>query len=147
MGKLTDVTEKGDARTSSMNVLLWVLCAASLGFSAYTSFNQTYLEDRIRHFRLLGDRVSVLEARLQSIPIQMTDQRTMTGDTSVIADPEEYDNIANVVRKLSAQVSGISRLRRDVSHLKMRRGERQAAIQQTSECMCPPGIYNNISAK
>lgn len=137
MGKSnSDTIDKVDVRPSTTNVLLWMMCLTSLGFSAYTSFNQTYFEDRIRHLRLLNDRVSVLEAQIQALPQQWLDRVTVTDAT--LTEPEEYENIANVVRRLSAQVSGIPRLRRDVSHLKMKRGERQA--QQASDCMCPAGI-------
>lgn len=135
MGKSSDTIDKVDVRTSTTNVLLWMMCLTSLGFSAYNSFNQTYFEDRIRQLRLLTDRVSVLEAQMQALPPQWLDRVTVTDAT--LKEPEEYENIANVVRRLSVQVSGIPRLRRDVSHLKMRRGERQA--QQGGECMCPPG--------
>lgn len=135
MGKSSDTAiEKGDIRTSSANVLLWMLCLTSIGFSAYTSLSQTYLEDRIRQFSQINDRVSIIEAQLQTLPQQWLDRAT----DPIFTEPKEYDNIANVVRKLSAEVTGMSRLRRDVTHLKMKRGERQT---QAGECQCPPGIY------
>lgn len=63
------------------------------------------------------------------------DDGAIAGDSLASAD-----EFANIVRKLSVQISGIQRLRRDVTYLKAtRRGERQASVQQTSECMCPPG--------
>lgn len=52
----------------------------------------------------------------------------------------------DVVRKLSLQVEGIQRLRRDVSHLKLTRQQRQTAIEQTPDfCGCPAG--NEMRAK
>lgn len=61
------------------------------------------------------------------------------GDSSV-----EYEDMKSVVRKLSLQVEGIQRLRRDVSHLKLTRQQRQTAIEQSPEdmCSCPPGKCN-----
>lgn len=150
MGKSNDTVgiEKGDNRTttttttastkpsttSPTNILLWLLCLASLAFSAYTSLGQTYFEDRIRHIRLLNDRVSILEARIQALPEQWLDRVTVADAT--LKEPEDVESIATVIRRLSAQVSGMSRIRRDVSNLKSRR---QTASQQTGECMCPPG--------
>lgn len=56
---------------------------------------------------------------------------------------EEFEDMKSVVRKLSLQVEGIQRLRRDVSHLKLTRQQRQTAIEQSPEdmsmCSCPPG--------
>lgn len=56
-------------------------------------------------------------------------------------EEEEYEDMKSVVRKLSLQVEGIQRLRRDVSHLKLTRQQRQTAIEQSPEdmCTCPPG--------
>lgn len=61
------------------------------------------------------------------------------GDSSV-----EYEDMKSVVRKLSLQVEGIQRLRRDVSHLKLTRQQRQTAIEQSPEdmCSCPQGKCN-----
>lgn len=160
------------------NVLIYVFCVTSLGFSVYTSLCHSQLETRIRNFQRLDERISVLEAKLRIFPIQFlqslatlpsasvattsTDNGTDTvdalmpeaaatitstasilndGDDAIAADSfASADEFANIVRKLSVQISGIQRLRRDVTYLKAsRRGERQASVQQTSECMCPAG--------
>lgn len=155
------------------NVLIYMLCVTSLGFSVYTSLCHSQLENRIRNFHRLDERISTLEAKLRIFPIQFlqslatlpsaasaslpADNGTLSADAAaaatatvpstlndddVIADGNfaSADEFANIVRKLSVQISGIQRLRRDVTYLKAsRRGERQASVQQTSECMCPPG--------
>lgn len=127
-----------NASTSLTNMLLWVLCLVSLAFSAYTSLGQTYLENRIRQLRLLNDRVAVLEAQIHSLPAAWWDR---SGDDSIMAtfkEPEELESVASVMRRLSAQVSSIPRLRRDVTQLKSRRQTNGDA----NGCMCPAG--NNI---
>lgn len=162
------------------NVLIYMLCVTSLGFSVYTSLCHSQLENRIRNFHRLDERISTLEAKLRIFPIQFlqslatlpsaassslpADNGTLSADAltseaaaaaaaavpstlnddDVIADGQfaSADEFANIVRKLSVQISGIQRLRRDVTYLKAsRRGERQASVQQTSECMCPPGKF------
>lgn len=124
------------ASVSAANVLLWVLCLASLAFSAYTSLGQAYIENRIRHIRVLNDRVSMLEAQIHALPAAWL-QRGADA-TSQLKDPEDLESVADVMRRLSAQVSGISRLRRDVSQLKTsKRNERQAG--ESGQCMCPAG--------
>lgn len=168
---------------SGANVLIYVFCVTSLGFSVYTSMCHSQLETRIRNFQRLDERISVLEAKLRIFPIQFlqslatlpsassstsADNGTVSVDaltpeaasavtsSSTLNDHDvddddddgaiagdslaSADEFANIVRKLSVQISGIQRLRRDVTYLKAsRRGERQASVQQTSECMCPPG--------
>lgn len=168
------------------NVLIYMLCVTSLGFSVYTSLCHSQLENRIRNFHRLDERISVLEAKLRIFPIQflqslaslpsapsspssslsslsnnatvnteaLTPEAAAAAAPSTLNDDENDDDddeigdgsfasadeFANIVRKLSVQMSGIQRLRRDVTYLKAsRRGERQASVQQTSECMCPPG--------
>lgn len=120
---------------STTNVLLWLLCLASLAFSVYTSLGQTYFENRIRHLRQLDDRVSMLEAQIKSLPAVWLDRIVDTP----LKDPEEMESVADVMRRLSEQVSGISRLRRDVSQLKSRRNERQTNGDISNGCMCPAG--------
>lgn len=54
-------------------------------------------------------------------------------------DATAIQQSAQLLQKLSLQVSDVQRLRRDVSHLKAsRRGERQASVHPT-DCSCPPG--------
>lgn len=153
---------------STVNIIMYVLCATSVGLSVYTSYCQTHFEDRIRHLRHLNDRVMILEAKLQSHLLQphLSTQATRTTTTTApflsttittATATQMVDGgaagaagsgggggggvgveFSNLVNKLSYQVSGIERLRRDVSYLQ-RRGERQASVQQSPECVCPPG--------
>lgn len=133
---------------SLVNFILYTLCVTSLGFSVYTSFRQSHLEDRVRHMRHLDDRITILEAKihhqqqqkqqLQQQQLQQQQQQTVSFSQPATA---EFTDVANVMRKLSLQVAGIQRLRRDVSHLQVARRERQASIQQSPECVCPPGMF------
>lgn len=155
-----------------VNVLIYMLCVISMGFSVYTSLCQTQIENRIRHFHHLDDRISVLEAKLRIFPIQFLQSLATLPSTTLSAsspssststslptnnnvtsetlstsswDDTAADGFSNIVRKLSLQISGIQRLRRDVTYLKAsRRGERQASVQTNSECTCPPGKYKCI---
>lgn len=141
-----------------VNFLLYVLCVTSLGTSVYLNYRQTHLEDRVHHLRHLDDRITILEAKFNSLPRQtsrVSDSNSVVvdrgggggvdinGDVVVggdVSQDEEFTDVANVVRKLSLQVAGIQRLRRDVSHLQLsRRTQRQASIQQSPECVCPAG--------
>lgn len=127
---------------SLFNLLFYVLCISALGFSLYANLRQIHNEDKLRHFRHMDDRISILESKLQQIlqfstrsaeTVVATDQDAATGFTATA----DFSDVASVVRKLSLQVQGIQRLRRDVSHLQMTR--RQASIQSEQECMCPAG--------
>ncbi|GAB0088213.1 Collagen alpha chain CG42342 [Sergentomyia squamirostris] len=124
-------TPTGEGSTSStctVNLVLFVLCISSMGSSFYANFRQSILEDRLHYMNHLDDRLTVVEAKLQNIQ--------STGGSFV--EPP-FTDVASVVRKLSLEVAGIQRLRRDVSHLKVTRQQRQTAIQQTPDCVCPPG--------
>lgn len=130
MGKSSSLISESGGSRSLVNFILYTLCVTSLGFSVYTSFRQSHLEDRVRHMRHLDDRITILEAKLQN---------SQYSPPGAAASAEFTDVAANVMRKLSLQVAGIQRLRRDVSHLQVARRERQASIQQSPECVCPPG--------
>lgn len=121
------------------NLLVYILCVFSLGFSIYTSYRQTHLEDRMHHIRHLDERITILEAKYQNyhLTYPSSSQSVSTNVDSKFSD---------VVRKLSLEVAGIQRLRRDVSHLQVTRSQRQTAsastVQQTPpECVCPPGMH------
>lgn len=136
-----------------VNLVFYVLCLTSLGASFYLNFRQTYLEERLRHFHHLDDRLSRVESKLQSFHSQSpgfhshrrkhanffsTTEKEF--DDELLASGEDsFQDVASVVRKLSLEVEGIQRLRRDVSHLKLTRQQRQTAIQQSPDCSCPPG--------
>lgn len=126
----------GSHRITFVNFVLCILCFTSLGASFYSNFRQSHIEDRIRHLRHLDDRITILEAKLSNSQYQAA--ALNSGET-------EFTDVANVVRKLSLQVAGIQRLRRDVSHLQLsRRSQRQASIQQSPECVCPAGNHDNL---
>lgn len=111
------------------------------------------IEDKLRLFPLafinsLAKTVSAATATTQSdlnadstVPendLNVTDEDSFS---TIRTDTDDVDEqkFAHILQKLSLQVSGIQRLRRDVSHLKAsRRGERQASVHPT-DCSCPPG--------
>lgn len=122
---------RGSPTYTFVNILFYTLCITSLGFSIFIYLRQSQFEDTVRHLRHLEDRMTALESRLQSdVPLSYL----KTSSSS-----NEYADIASDMRKLSLQVSGIQRLRRDVSHLQIGRRERQVSVQQSNDCGCPPG--------
>lgn len=166
-GKCKDtITTTTNYNTGRANYIIYLLCITSLGFSVYTILCHSQLEDRIRQIHHLDDRVSVLEDKLRIFPIQFLQSLATklpsssfsssnidnsSVPDSLVTDDVTVDDFADIVRKLSVQISGIQRLRRDVSHLKAsRRGERQASSPPTTDaCMCPPGkiIYIFYASK
>lgn len=123
---------RGSPTYTFVNILLYTLCITTLGFSIFIYLRQAQIEDKVRYLQLLEDRMTTLEARLQS-DIPLSYQKTSASN--------EFSDIASDMRKLSLQVSGIQRLRRDVSHLQIGRRERQASVQQSNDCGCPPGMF------
>lgn len=167
-GGVTTYTKDATTNSNSVNVMLYIMCITSLVFSAYTSFNQTHLENRIRQIQQLDDRITVLEKKLRIFPNQFLESLATTtiplspslaksssasssvesaidgGEiTNSTITTETYDDFLNIVRKLSLQLTGIHRLRRDVSYLQAssRRGARQTSVPTSSECTCPAGKY------
>lgn len=139
-----------------VNISVCILLLISMGFSTYTFVYQMQYEDRMRQLHLLNERISTIEQiihsnqfssflstqsantpssqMLQTIAENAT-TATITADTAA-----NEHNLSQIMQKMSAELSSIQRLRRDVTHLKaFRRGKRQAPNQPTSECMCPPG--------
>lgn len=168
-----------------VNVVFYILCVAAIGCSVYLNYRQSFLEERLRYMRHLDERLTEVEARLETVflPLQPQVQpqkshhrrrvspaingffsttekefrassslalSSTSGESSEEVEDDvdggdvEYEDMKSVVRKLSLQVEGIQRLRRDVSHLKLTRQERQTAIEQSPEdmCSCPPGKCN-----
>lgn len=124
---------RGSPTYTFTNVLFYTLCITSLGFSIFIYLRQTQLEDSVRHIRHLEERMITLEARLQNDDVPLSYLKTSTAD--------DFADIASDMRKLSLQVSGIQRLRRDVSQLQIGRRERQVSVQQSNDCGCPPGMF------
>lgn len=123
---------RGSPTYTFVNILFYTLCITSLGFSIFIYLRQSQFEDRVRYLRHLEDRMTTLEARLQS-DVPLSYLKTSSSN--------EFADIASDMRKLSLQVSGIQRLRRDVSHLQIGRRERQVSVQQSNDCGCPPGEF------
>lgn len=184
------------------NVVFYILCVAALGCSVYLNYRQSFLEERLRYMHHLDERLTDVEARLNSVfhlqsqsleqqrnvllrrrvspsaPLNTgfavsssnTNQEPRAATLAVIkdsisdregeddeddddedgemdlddfesSDEENFEDVKSVVKKLSLQVQGIQRLRRDVSQLKLTRQQRQTAIEQSPEdmCSCPPG--------
>ena len=172
-----------------VNVVFYILCVAAIGCSVYLNYRQSFLEERLRYLHHLDERLTAVEARLEtvflpskvggggghhhrrrvspaingffsttekefrassSLALNSDDEDEDSGEvaddeTTVLlgssGEEEEYEDMKSVVRQLSLQVQGIQRLRRDVSHLKLTRQQRQTAIEQSPEdmCSCPPG--------
>lgn len=143
-----------------VNISVCILLLISMGFSTYTFVYQMQYEDRMRQLHLLNERISTIEQIIQSNQFssflstqsantpssQMLQTMTKNATTATVTATISADIVANehnlsqVMQKMSAELSSIQRLRRDVTHLKaFRRGKRQASVQPTTECMCPPG--------
>lgn len=164
-----------------VNVVFYILCVAAIGCSVYLNYRQSFLEERLRYMHHLDERLTHVEARLESVfqqlplaPAQLQQQQqprvhhrrrvspaingffsttekefhasstlALSGSEEVDSDESvEFEDMKSVVRKLSLEVQGMQRLRRDVSHLKLTRQQRQTAIEQSPDiCSCPPGEW------
>lgn len=139
-----------------VNISVYVLLLISMGFLTYTFVYQMQYEDRMRQLHLLNERISTIEQIIQSNQfssflstqsantpssqmLQTIAKNSTTATISANTAANEH-NLSQMMEKMSAELSNIQRLRRDITHLKaFRRGKRQASNQPTSECMCPPG--------
>lgn len=116
------------------------------------------LEDKLRIFPLAFLNSLAKSTTMSSSTITTTTTTTTTptspedraqdstvAEIDLITDDASNDEqFAHILQKLSLEVSGIRRLRRDVSHLKAsRRGERQASVHP-ADCSCPPGNNNSM---
>lgn len=167
--KTSSNCERSSITNHSGNILIYLILFVSLSFSAYTFLRQTHYENRIQYLQTLDQRISVLEDKLRIFPLAflnslaksttMSTTTTTTTPTSpedrakdstvaeidlITDDASNDEQFAHILQKLSLEVSGIRRLRRDVSHLKAsRRGERQASVHP-ADCSCPPGNNNSM---
>lgn len=147
-----------------INLLIYVICILSLSISLYLSYRHQELEHNVKNLIYLENKVMRIESDLDEL-IQKTnrlysttssstinqnivddDESTMRRDSIIIGDNVELDASSNedsiIVNKLPVHVfSEITRLKRDVSNLKMARRQRQTAVQQSpnENCLCPPG--------
>lgn len=91
-----------------------------------------------------SDHTAEVDSKVPEIDLitDTIDNNDDDGDGAI----DNHEQFAHILQKLSLQVSGIQRLRRDVSHLKAsRRGERQASVHPTDSCACPPGNVITIA--
>lgn len=149
-----------------INLLIYVICILSLSISLYLSYRHQQLENNVKNLIYLEHKVMRIENDLDEL-IHKTnrlyssttstinqqqntavddDEPTMRRDSIIIGDNVELDASRNddsiIVNKLPVHVfSEITRLKRDVSNLKMARRQRQTAVQQSpnENCLCPPG--------
>lgn len=169
--KTSSNCERSSITNHSGNILIYLILFVSLSFSGYTFLRQTHYENRIRYLQTLDQRISVLEDKLRIFPLaflnSLAKSTTMSSSTTtttttptspedraqdstvaeidlITDDASNDEQFAHILQKLSLEVSGIRRLRRDVSHLKAsRRGERQASVHP-ADCSCPPGNNNSM---
>lgn len=141
MGKTNEEYPEKVGSRAFTNILLYLVCITSLCISIYTNFHHSHLEDILKNFQHMDDRIHILEAKLKTItlPQSFTPTTLPASSAASTATPSDYLDLGNVMQKISLQVAGIDRLRRDVSHLQLSRRERQASIQQSPDCVCQPG--------
>lgn len=139
-----------------INLLIYVICILSLSISLYLSYRHQQLEINVKSLMYLDNRVLRIENDLDDLirktnrlyppTINQNQDETVIRD-SIIGNIDELpasvtnDDDTNV-SQLPVQVySEITRLKRDVSNLKIARRQRQTAIQQSpnENCLCPPG--------
>lgn len=135
---------------SLVNLLIYAICILSLSISLYLSYRQHELASNVKSLMYLDNKVARIEIDLDDL-IQKTNR--LTKRDSIIAnddqdDDDDFDNDENenggddFVNKMPVQhVFGeLSRLKRDISTLKMARRQRQTGAQSPNEnCLCPPG--------
>lgn len=140
------VTPTASAPTPSTNIVLFILCIISLALSAHTTMNQYYYEQRLGALRTIDQRMDALESRATLLPREIL--QLLAADTDGLTEAQAHalnesqpgENLTGMLSRLSAQMSGLSRLRRDVSQLKTRRNQRQAS---GAECSCPAGTIQS----
>lgn len=145
-----------DKSFNYVNMFIFILFFISMGTSLYTFTYQMQYEERIRKIQLLDDRISIMEEklRLNQFPNSYSSPPNHTYDSEILYKEKLSDKTASIseihgeifsdmLEEIALELSNKHRLRRDVTQLKaFRRGKRQTAIQQTSECICPPGKFS-----
>jgi hypothetical protein len=146
-----------------ISLLIYVICILSLSISLYLSYRHQQLEYNVKSLMYLDNKVMRIESDLNDL-IQKTNRLYTASSTttttinqnvdemvrrdSIIGDNVELDATSNnnddsiAVNKLPVHVySDITRLKRDISNLKMARRQRQTAAHQSpnENCLCPPG--------
>ncbi|XP_055591302.1 collagen alpha chain CG42342-like [Uranotaenia lowii] len=144
----SELAASGSTSASSfISYLFYLLCITSLGATIYGNIRQTQLEGRLVSLVNIEERLSLLESQLNDVKQYGKVRRVVLFGANVgDGEPEEPTNevvdhseqsISDVVRKISAQIAELPRIRRDVSALKLSRTTRQAPAD--GECNCPPG--------
>lgn len=132
---------------SFINLLIYAVCILSLSISLYLSYRHHELEINVKSLMYLDHKVMRIENDLDEL-IQKTNRfvinqnrDSIIGVDDDIASSTSNDDDSNYDNKMPPHVFGeITRLKRDVSNLKMtRRQQRQSGAQSPNECMCPPG--------
>lgn len=147
-----------------INLLIYVICILSLSISLYLSYRHQQLEYSVKNLIYLESKVMRIDNDLDEL-IQKTnrlypttaaatinqnlvddDESMVRRDSIINGDNAESDASSNddsiIVDRLPVHVfSEITRLKRDVSTLKMARRQRQTGGQQSpnENCLCPPG--------
>jgi hypothetical protein len=150
---------------SLVNLLIYVICILSLSISLYLSHRQHELESNVKSLMYLDNKVARIESDLNELILKTNRLATInqSGELqrrdSINADEDNDDGDAssddldddgrNYVNKLPVQhVFGeITRLKRDVSNLKMARRQRQTGAQSPNDCLCPAGESLSLPCK
>lgn len=145
---------------SLVNLLLYVICILSLSISLYLSYRHHELASNVKSLMYLDNKVARIEIDLDEL-IRKTNNRLATVNEgikrdSIFSDDDNNDeddddddenddggtSKVDFVSKIPVHVFGeLSRLKRDVSNLKMARRQRQTGGAQSpnENCLCPPG--------
>lgn len=141
---------------SLVNLLLYVICILSLSISLYLSYRHHELASNVKSLMYLDNKVARIEIDLDDL-IRKTNNRLATvnegakrdsifsdDDDANDNDEDDEDDTSSddFVSKIPVHVFGeLSRLKRDVSNLKMARRQRQTGGAQSpnENCLCPPG--------
>jgi hypothetical protein len=134
---------------SLINLLIYTTCILSLSISLYLSYRHHELEINVKSLMYLEHKVMRLESDLDELR-QKTNRMVINPNRDSIigvdddaASSSSNDDDSSYANKLPPHVFGeITRLKRDVSNLKMarQRQQRQTGAQSPNEnCLCPPG--------
>lgn len=133
---------------SFINLLIYAICILSLSISLFLSYRHHELELNVKSLMYLEHKVMRIESDLDDL-IHKTNRIVINQNRDSIIGVDDdlasssNDDDSNYTNKLHPHVFGeITRLKRDVSNLKMvrQRQQRQTGAQSPNEsCLCPPG--------
>lgn len=150
----TNICQKDDQKPSKkifcikslVNLLIYVICILSLSISLYLSYRHHELASNVKSLMYLDNKVARIEIDLNDL-IQKTNRLQARRD-SIITDTDDDDDdndedgedFVNTNMPVHHVFGELSRLKRDVSNLKIARRQRQTGAQSPNEnCLCPPG--------